>query len=456
MNDEKNENVSNNLVNNEGIQQNMVKTLDSDLVNLFPNIATTNNNPVSSNNFDGLNNQNTVTNNANNQVLHEINNNSIHINNNLYNNYSVNNNETNDNIQNYAETTNLNSVVQNNLGNNINNAVVDNNNTNKINNDAQLNNNGLVNVVKSSIINSNNDHNINNSYNSNISNVQQSVNNNTVNNLSNNKVNFHSRDNFASLNTSEKADKKDIIKLILSILNALLIVPFVYKFSILYFLFSGISGTSPSYVIIIFGSVYVIGSIIFLLKSIWRIIRHKKVLKIIFVGIILFLIMSNTVSYFNTRNTLNKQRENLNSTPQMTEAKFISNPAYSSDGIEFAVKKIYYHDDYVYIKLYLNNKTSNKYYNAKINKIKINYIQVVFENDVFSNFSKVSSWVGPLSSSDSYGILIRNNELEKKGIKKDKINSISYNFSIYSSNTNSENYDDFVSFDNYYDVILDR
>ena len=368
-----------------------------------------------------------------------------------------------------------NSNSNNNLDNNLNDAISNANNSNNANN-IQLNNNlyvnnGGINVAGSNIINSNNNQNISNitnSYNSNTSSVQQNVNNNNVNNQNNNGVvinnanqSYQYKDNFSSVNTSEKANNKDIIKLVLSILNALIIVPIVYNFSVLFLLFGGLSEKSPNYLIIIGGCVYVIGSIIFLLKSIWRIIRHKKVLKIIFVGIILFLIISNTISYFNTRNSLNKQREKLNSTTQnsitqLKEAEIISNPSFSSNDIELAIKNVYYHDDYVYIKFYLNNKTSDKYYNFEINKMKINYIQVAFENDVFSNFSKVSSWVGPLNSSNSYGILIRNNELEKRGIKKDKISSISFNFAIYSSKTNSENYDDFVSFDNYYDVILKK
>ena len=99
MNDQNKENVINNIANNENVQQNEMDILDSSLVNPFPKVETTNNNPVSNNYFDNLSNQNMAINNTD-------------------SNYSMNQKETNDNSQNYVGMTNMNNDIQSNFNNN--------------------------------------------------------------------------------------------------------------------------------------------------------------------------------------------------------------------------------------------------------------------------------------------------------------------------------------------------
>ena len=346
---------------------------------------------------------------------------------------------SNDNLVN--NNTNLNNYTSNNLNNGL----------DMVNNNQNINNNGTNNVLNN--INSNLNPNMDSALQNNSNNNDNSNMYNNSNGVGNNSSisNYQQDADFMSLDSTKKTNKKGIVKLILSILNIVVFFPIAYNFSILYILFGGLSGQKINYLLIIVSSVYMLASIIFLLKSIWNMIKHKNILKIVFVGAILLIILLNVISYFDTRKSLNDARKKLNSS-----AEIISNPAYMSDDVELAVKNVYFYENYVYVKFYLNNKSSDKYYNFRINKVKVNGIQVAFENDVSSHFSKVSSWVKPLNNSNAYGIRIRNNELEKNGINKNSITNISYNFDIYFSKTNSENYDDFVSYDNYYYIVVKK
>lgn len=99
MNDKNKDNVIKNIANNENVQQNEMDILDSSLVNPFPKVETTNNNPVSNNYFDNLSNQNMTMNNTD-------------------SNYSMNQKKTNDNSKNYVGMTNMNNDIQSNFNNN--------------------------------------------------------------------------------------------------------------------------------------------------------------------------------------------------------------------------------------------------------------------------------------------------------------------------------------------------
>ena len=112
-------------------------------------------------------------------------------------------------------------------------------------------------------------------------------------------------------NNKSSISLKNIILLIISILNYLFIVPLVLKFGLGWLIFGALSGSKLKYYLVIaICLIFIIFSFIFLIKSIYNLVKNNFVLKTIFwicLGIYLVIVIGNFSKGINNgREFINK------------------------------------------------------------------------------------------------------------------------------------------------------
>lgn len=156
--------------------------------------------------------------------------------------------------------------------------------------------------------------------NNSISDDTQTIEKEMLNNNNNNYDNYNSIHNNQLLleefnNNKSSISLKNIILLIISILNYLFIVPLVLKFGLGWLIFGALSGSKLKYYLVIaICLIFIIFSFIFLIKSIYNLVKNNFVLKTIFwicLGIYLVIVIINFSKGINNgREFINKNAYN--------------------------------------------------------------------------------------------------------------------------------------------------
>lgn len=289
-----------------------------------------------------------------------------------------------------------------------------------MNNNNQINNN----VFSEQQLSNNISNSINTNTNSNVYNKEQA---NTKASVDNNKYKLESG-----------VPKKTILFLSLSAINTLMIVPFIIHFSFVWLIFGAFSGSESLYYgVLIGGAIYVILSVIILLKEIFTALKYTSKNTNTFILIViasmfgLFVfnrIIPYSISSFKSRHS---------KTSQIVELK--NNTLLETSDVEIKIDNSFTTVSELNISFELNNK-SNKYYNFDISKIMINGYDTDFKKEIInSNFATVGDyWVKPNDSSDNYNVYIKYDELKKHNISFSDIKKLSFDFLIYYDDENGK------------------
>lgn len=289
-----------------------------------------------------------------------------------------------------------------------------------MNNNNQINNN----VFSEQQLSNNISNSINTNTNSNVYNKEQA---NTKASVDNNKYKLESG-----------VPKKTILFLSLSAINTLMIVPFIIHFSFVWLIFGAFSGSESLYYgVLIGGAIYVVLSVIILLKEIFTALKYTSKNTNTFILIViasmfgLFVfnrIIPYSISSFKSRHS---------KTSQIVELK--NNTLLETSDVEIKIDNSFTTVSELNISFELNNK-SNKYYNFDISKIMINGYDTDFKKEIInSNFATVGDyWVKPNDSSDNYNVYIKYDELKKHNISFSDIKKLSFDLLIYYDDENGK------------------
>ena len=322
---------------------------------------------------------------------------------------------------------------------------MNNNNSNQNNNDIytdwgfssdnSLNNNdNLISANTNFVNNVQQTNDINSSFNTiNSNNNQNKVYGNNINEeiQNSNSVNANNIDN---KDCKTKIPTKNIVLLVLSVFNIITIVPFIIKFSVVWLIF-GALGSKLTYCLLLGGcGIYIIVSIVILIKSICNVVKYNEVLKKIFktgilVSIVLIIgLLCYKKIFPNSNINISNSSTNNNQNVEMK-----NNVLLNTDDIEIKVESIFYTTYNVELHFNLNNK-SNKYYNFDVYKLKVNdYENMNFGTKTGSNFSAVNRYVEPHNNSSNYVMYIWYNNLKKYNIEKNEIKKLSFKLLLYKS-----------------------
>lgn len=277
-------------------------------------------------------------------------------------------------------------------------------------------------------------------------NINSNINQNIIheNNI-NNEIQIDNSLNTNITNTNDyktKIPTKNIVFLVLSIINIITIVPFVIKFSVISLIFGFLDSKSTYYLC----GIYVIVSIVILIKSIWNVIKYNDALKKVFkIGILVLIVLFGYKKIFPNSN-INNNNNNQN-------VKMTNNILLNTDDIEIKVESINYTTYNVELHFNLNNK-SNKYYNFHVYKLKVNdYEGMIFGTKTRSNFSAVNNYVAPHSNSSDYVMYIWYNDLKKYNIEKNEIKKLSFKLLLYESEREDASFEPEEN-DNYINIEL--
>lgn len=168
----------------------------------------------------------------------------------------------------------------------------DSNNSTNNNLNVSNNNDDLTNVNTNFVNNLQQTNDINSSLNNINSNINQNIiHENNINNEI--QIDNSLNTNFTDTNDYKtKIPTKNIVLLVLSIINIITIVPLVKKFSVVWLIFGALSSKSTYYLLLGGCGMYVIASIVILIKSIWNVVKYNDVLKKIFkIGILVLIVL---------------------------------------------------------------------------------------------------------------------------------------------------------------------
>lgn len=272
--------------------------------------------------------------------------------------------------------------------------------------------------------------------------INEDNNNNSLNytssNFNNNPLNH---EDYKYINNNNKITPKSTTLLILAILNTIFILPFTFKFSIIYFLFGGLSGSFPNKTILIFASIYMIFSIIFLFYTIIKNISKFNILRFVLLVIIGLVIGLGSVYYnrINKKDTSNKIEYDI-----VLKETAETNIIY---------KRILYSKNSLYITFSLYNKTTDKYYNLAINKVKANDKLIDFKH-ALNTTNGEGYWIRPYSIGEVNQIIIENSDLAKYNLKIDDIKKLSFNFTLYSKAEETSENIETTNLDYFIDIIV--
>lgn len=330
------------------------------------------NNDTSSNNLSSQNENNNFSyqsnntipsvNNISNQTPNSKSNTNIQNNGNIYLNWKTPEEENNSNNQNEQitnATSNINSQNYTNYQNNRQDAQLFNSNIEITNNNL----NQSQNVQNSS----------NNMFNAKINNIQSSFNNSINNTITSANIENHQ--------LNDKITSKNIIKLILSFINCITIVPFIFEFGILWLIFGALGSKSIYYILLGGCSIYILLSIIIFIKNLWNVAKYNKKLKIIFIISIIFFLAFFIVVFNISKNDLKgvKRENNINENVVI----------FNNENINIKQKKIKYEINRVKVYFEINTPnitrfTLERYLSARVNKSNISGCELINEeNDLY-------------------------------------------------------------------------
>ncbi len=282
--------------------------------------------------------------------------------------------------------------------------------------------------------------------NNNIYNEQPSTNiSNSINTNTNSKVYNKEQvntkapvDNNYKYKSESSVPKKTILFLSLSAINTLMIVPFIIQFSFVWLIFGAFSGSESLYYgVLIGGAIYVVLSVIILLKEVFTALKYtsKKTNTFILMVIasIFGLILFNQILPYAIPSMKSKQSKVYQA------VKLKNNTLLETSDVEIKIDNSFTTVSELNISFELNNKSS-KYYNFDISKIMINGYDTDFKKEIInSNFATVGDyWVKPNDSSDNYNVYIKYDELKKHNISFSDIKKLSFDLLIYYDDENGK------------------
>lgn len=282
--------------------------------------------------------------------------------------------------------------------------------------------------------------------NNNIYNEQPSTNiSNSINTNTNSKVYNKEQvntkapvDNNYKYKSESSVPKKTILFLSLSAINTLMIVPFIIQFSFVWLIFGAFSGSESLYYgVLIGGAIYVVLSVIILLKEVFTALKYtsKKTNTFILMVIasIFGLILFNQILPYAIPSMKSKQSKVYQA------VKLKNNTLLETSDVEIKIDNNFTTVSELNISFELNNKSS-KYYNFDISKIMINGYDTDFKKEIInSNFATVGDyWVKPNDSSDNYNVYIKYDELKKHNISFSDIKKLSFDLLIYYDDENGK------------------
>lgn len=282
--------------------------------------------------------------------------------------------------------------------------------------------------------------------NNNIYNEQPSTNiSNSINTNTNSKVYNKEQvntkapvDNNYKYKSESSVPKKTILFLSLSAINTLMIVPFIIQFSFVWLIFGAFSGSESLYYgVLIGGAIYVVLSVIILLKEVFTALKYtsKKTNTFILMVIasIFGLILFSQILPYAIPSMKSKQSKVYQA------VKLKNNTLLETSDVEIKIDNSFTTVSELNISFELNNKSS-KYYNFDISKIMINGYDTDFKKEIInSNFATVGDyWVKPNDSSDNYNVYIKYDELKKHNISFSDIKKLSFDLLIYYDDENGK------------------
>ena len=246
---------------------------------------------------------------------------------------------------------------------------------------------------------------------------------------------------------------KSIILLIIAIVNIIMVVPIVYKYAYVSYIAFLLSGQYFLYFLL--SVLYIIFSIVFLLKTIWNLIKYNNILRIIFKIVVVIIIAFIALKAFNRSQLLqmrNTQKSliSTNGTTERIELK--DRTVLSTDDVEINVNYISYKDDRIFVRFKLNNK-SDKFYSFFVSFLKVNDKEMVFTPAAGTRFSSFKNYVEPHKSAIDYVMYIWYKDLKKHNIDKKDIKKISLKPYLYVSE-NGDNKYEIIRSEKYIDLEL--
>lgn len=272
-------------------------------------------------------------------------------------------------------------------------------------------------------------------------NISNSINTNTNSNVYNKEqVNTKNPvDNNYKYKSKSGVPKKTILFLSLSIINALTIVPLIILFCFSWLVFGLLSGSESLYYGVLIGcAIYVILSVIILLKEIFTALKYTSkntnTFILMVIAPIIGLSIFNRIIIYCIPPSVKSRYSKI---PQIVELK--NNVLLETSDIEAKINEVTTTSDRLNINFKLNNK-SNKYYNFDISKIRVNDYDTDFRKEIIdSNFAFVGNyWVEPNDSSDNYNVYIKYDELKKHNINYSNIKKLSFDLLLYYDDENGK------------------
>ena len=282
--------------------------------------------------------------------------------------------------------------------------------------------------------------------NNNIYNEQPSTNiSNSINTNTNSKVYNKEQvntkapvDNNYKYKSESSVPKKTILFLSLSAINTLMIVPFIIQFSFVWLIFGAFSGSESLYYgVLIGGAIYVVLSVIILLKEVFTALKYTSkntnTFILMVIASIFGLFLFNQILPYAIPSMKSKQSKVYQA------VKLKNNTLLETSDVEIKIDNSFTTVSELNISFELNNK-SNKYYNFDISKIMINGYDTDFKKEIInSNFATVGDyWVKPNDSSDNYNVYIKYDELKKHNISFSDIKKLSFDLLIYYDDENGK------------------
>lgn len=271
-------------------------------------------------------------------------------------------------------------------------------------------------------------------------NISNSINTNTNSNVYN-KEQMNTKnpvDNNYKYKLESGVPKKTILFLSLSAINALTIVPLIIQFSFVWLIFGAFSGSESLYYgVLISGAIYVVLSVIILLKEVFTALKYTSkntnTFILMVIASIFGLILFKNILPYTIPSLKSKQ-------PKIFQVvKLKNNTLLQTSDVEIKIDYSYTTVSELNISFELNNKSS-KYYNFDISKIRVNGYDTDFKKEMAnSNFASVGNyWVNPNDSSDNYNVYIKYDELKKHNISFNDIKKLSFDLLIYYDDENGK------------------
>lgn len=237
------------------------------------------------------------------------------------------------------------------------------------------------------------------------------------------------------VSSSQQVPAGNKASLAFSIINMVAIFPAVGFFSILFFLFAGFTDEASANGILTICGIYLVGSIIWVVVSIWNVAKYNKVHRIACIATVLFLALFGGGLYCYVNFLPESAKKTFDTIEEVKKgpATNVVNPIlYEDDEITIQVNRARRNGDGIEIEFSLINN-DEKYYNFNVKNVKIDGLLIPFYADSLTNNSSDNRWVSSYGTSDNYKIQINNYDLKNKNIRVYNVKKISLQLIIISS-----------------------